>query len=492
VERGFFGESSVFDILRATVESRRQDPNGSDTWANLGSLKRSEYWRLPPHEFRGDSADARGFHPRLPPPDIQRMLFDAYFDKFNPQYPILHRGLFEQQLRDPAYGQDQHFLAIVLLVCALGESMLSPPDSRAAGTSKPTGWAHFEQVEPFLRVPTPGVPRLLDIQIWLLSAIFLSTTTDPVAVPWVLIGMALRMLFYIGAHRAMSYKDKPNLIDELWKRTFWCTVVGDRFYSSALGRPSGTLEETFDVGFPLEVDDDLWDISNPSENYPLKRPQPDGEPCSISFFIQLTRLSGILATAMRTIYSSNRSRVLMGFIGIDWEQKVITKLDAALASWLQELPPHLCWHPHRNDLTWQNQSASLHTTFYRIQILIHNPFTRSLPRSSAGSPPKGDNTTPVLSSQAVARSLTTCTKAALSCSRVLATQIRSGSHLVVHPSQTEGAFASGLTLLLSLFGAKKSFAKDSPYVRKMTTALRACMDTIALIEKSWKAVGRTW
>ncbi|KAH7103968.1 fungal-specific transcription factor domain-containing protein [Auriculariales sp. MPI-PUGE-AT-0066] len=488
-ETGFIGESSMFDILLATVESKLQNPNGSDTWANLESVKRSGFWQLPPHELRGTSLDERGFHPRLPPPEDQRKQIDAYFDKFNTRCPILHRALFEQQLRDPAYKYNKHFLAIIILVCALGERTLSPADCQA---SKPSGWSYFEQVEPFLRVPTPGVPCLFDIQIWLLSASYLSTTADPGSAPWMLVGMALRMLIYLGAHRAMTYKDEPNLVDELWKRTFWCAVVIDRTVSSALGQPSGTLEETLDVELPLDVDDDLWDISNPTEHYPLKRPQDCGQPCSISFFTQWIRLSSILAITMRTIYSLNRSRVLMGFIGVDWEHKMIAKLDASLEAWLEGLPPHLRWDPISKDLKWLNQSAELYTTFYRIQILIYNPFMRSVPRSSAGSPSGGDNATPILSSQAVARSLTTCTKAALSCSRVLATQIQRGSHLDDHPSLAEGAFASGLILLLNLFGAKKKLATDSLYVRKMTAALRVCMNALAFIEKSWKFAGQRW
>jgi len=74
--------------------------------------------------------------------------------------------------------------------------------------------------------------------------------------------MALRMLFQVGAHRSKAYRDKPNLIDELWKRCFWCgsisfcelkhlritrrsLISADRYLCAALGRPSGVSDESY-------------------------------------------------------------------------------------------------------------------------------------------------------------------------------------------------------------------------------------------------------
>jgi len=91
---------------------------------------------------------------------------------------------------------------------------------------------------------------------------YLTSTTHPMTGTWILIGMALRMLFQVGAHRSKAYRDKPNLIDELWKRCFWyfsisyrllkhlrsirrSLIAADRYLCASLGRPSAASDESY-------------------------------------------------------------------------------------------------------------------------------------------------------------------------------------------------------------------------------------------------------
>ncbi|KAH7103993.1 fungal-specific transcription factor domain-containing protein [Auriculariales sp. MPI-PUGE-AT-0066] len=474
------------ELLRATV----QNPEcASDIISDL--VKRPHRWRIPEYEFHEQHLVAESsFHPCLPDHDQVTKLVTSYFDNFNIYYPILHRPLFEKQLSDPQDSRDQYFVALLLVVCALGDTFLLRRDTRTTKLTMPAGWQYFEQIEPFLRVHTPRIPRLLDIQIYILSAIYLTSTTQPASASWVLLGMTLRSLMLVEAHRARAYKNYPNLIDELWKRAFWTAVMMDRLMCSSWGRPSAAPEEAFDVWMPLEVDDGSWDMLNATSGYPLKTSVSLGLPSRMGYFVHKLRLSLILGTASRTIYSPNRSRVLMGFIGADWEQNVIKKLEASLNEWLQMLPQHLHWDPYQKDPRWFNESAFLHTTYCAVQIVVHNPFTRSVVRLS---PQVGeDNAVASAPGANFISSLRKCTKAAFSCTRVLAAVVRRGSQHAIMPSQTQGAYASGLILLLNMFGARGSLPCDSADAAKMMAAVRTCLDTISLIERSWKSAGRSW
>ncbi len=79
------------------------------------------------------------------------------------------------------------------------------------------------------------------------------------------------------------------------------------------------MAETKDCA--VEVDDDYWTSAN--EASPK---QPAGVPSNISYFNSAIRLGQILAFALRTIYTINKSKVLLGFVGPQWEQHIVTEL----------------------------------------------------------------------------------------------------------------------------------------------------------------------
>lgn len=54
-----------------------------------------------------------------------------------------------------------------------------------------------------------------------LALMYQATATESMSVQWVLLGMAARVIYQVGAHRLAAYRDTPNLLDQLWKRTFW-------------------------------------------------------------------------------------------------------------------------------------------------------------------------------------------------------------------------------------------------------------------------------
>lgn len=112
---------------------------------------------------------------------------------------------------------------------------------------------------------------------------------------------------------------------------------------------------SYDLDFATEVDDEYWiDTDNQ-----LSFKQPAGKPSIISFFNAFLKLHQIVAFALRTIvshlslafhvqwlipfqsqYSINKSKVLLGYVGPQWQQNIVAQLDSALNKWIENIPDH--------------------------------------------------------------------------------------------------------------------------------------------------------
>ncbi|KAH7072322.1 hypothetical protein BKA62DRAFT_806202 [Auriculariales sp. MPI-PUGE-AT-0066] len=392
-------------------------------------LRRLQYWRIPAFEFRGESHEnasfIQSFHRRTRLRSISNVT-----SKHSTRPAHLSPPSFREAIAEPDAMQDKHFAAAVLLICALSEGQIAADNGLRTENGKPAGWDFFDQVEPFLRMPTPAEPRLLDVQI-----------------------------FYLAA---------PNLNDELRKRTFWSLVSVDRLTASLYGRPLYIKDESFDLELPLEVDDGCWDISKPS--YPLIRP-PTGGLSSCSFFVWNTRLLLILGYSSRTVYSINRSRLLMGFVGADWEQKITDQLDKLLTDWMNNLPNYLRWTPSSTNLDFFITSSLLHLTYYALQITTRNPFARTTARDfnlAHESKSTGID---------LAESLAVCTDAALTCSDILDAICKKHPRCFGLPGFVEPPYVSCLVLLVNLFGFKSHLPQE-----RLSRLLRG----VKVAERKWE------
>ena len=202
---------------------------------------------------------------------------------------------------------------------------------------------------------------------------------------------------------------------------------------------------SFDLELPVDCDDEYWDHPDPKQRFK----QPENKPSLISAFILFIKLNQILSYCLRTIvksilivisrqltehytiiilqYAINKSKILFGYVGHNWEQHIVAELDSALNKWVDSVPDHrkctfgeiivhilrffffpVRWDPTREDENFFNQSASCYALYYHIQILIHRPFIPSPNKPSPLSFP----------------SLAICTNAARSCSHVAEVQRR--------------------------------------------------------------------
>ncbi|KAF9467428.1 fungal-specific transcription factor domain-containing protein [Collybia nuda] len=464
----FFGKSSGYQLIQTALEIR-SEYTGEEREFGKAQLRarRLEFWTQPPW---------RVIHPELEPEppgfifpeaDLIHSLVDAYFEQVNPFLPLLHRPSFEESVAQGLHYIDNSFGSTLLLVCALGSRYSEDPRVfiSDANSLHSAGWKWFDQV-PLNRKTFISKPSLSELQNHSLSAFFLRSTEMPQGC-WTQLSMAMCMLQEIGAHRRRPVPT-PTAENEEWKRVFWVLMSQHRLTGSFSGTPCILQDEDFDIEFPIECDDEYWNHPDPSLNFQ----QPPGKPSSMSFFICYLRLMDILAYAMRYIYSIKAPNLEFGHgLRRYSDQQIIVDLDSALNSWMDSVPDHLRWNPKGENKLFKQQSATLHATYYHLQIFIHRPFIPSFRNSSPTTFP----------------SLAICTNAARSCCHVLDVQGKDeipffGTHMCL--------FSATVILLLNIWSGKRSGM--APHPRQDIEDVKKCFNLLKLCERRWSSAGRYW
>ncbi|KAG5635679.1 hypothetical protein H0H81_010417 [Sphagnurus paluster] len=451
----FFGKSSGAMLIKTALELKEEylgvreqrlpvplppPIEGHDGLANL-----RESWP------DSNLAPPPGLPPfTFPPPDLLASLVDLYFIHMNRYLPLLHRPTFERALAQGLHHTDRSFGSTVLLLCAVAgrfsddpRVMDDPPDGGPQNAHS-SGWKWFAQV-PLIKPATFNAPCLYELQFYALFGQFLQASSVPQAC-WTVVGIGIRIAQDVGAHRRRK-RAVHTVEDELCTRAFWVLVCMDRLFSSSLGRPCSIHDEDFDIDLPIECDDEYWEHPDPEQRW--RQPTPDKTPSLVTYFVVYIRLNQILAFLLRTVYAINKSKILLGFVGQQWEENIVSELDSALNAWVDLLPDHLRWDPTRENDIFFNQSASLYSAYYHVRILVHRPFIPSPrnPRAALAFP-----------------SLAICTNAARACSHVLDAQRKRFS--VAPPPLQTSAFSAGVVLLLSLWGGKRAGLKTD-YEKEM-------------------------
>ncbi|KAH9847217.1 fungal-specific transcription factor domain-containing protein [Lenzites betulinus] len=469
----YHGKSSSLLFIQTAMDLKHEyaaihlPPTVDPDAHNVLLRRRQQHWSLHPW-LTSTVHDEIPPHKDFPRPDLLAKLVDLYFQHMNCYMPLLHRPTFEQGVKDGLHLHDEGFGSTVLLVCANGARFTDDPRVLLEGydTTQTSGWKWFQQVQ-MVRKSLLAPPRLYDLQIYALTASFLQGTSAPQAC-WTIIGIGIRMAQDVGAHRKKVYSATPTMEEELWRRAFWTLVAMDRHASFALGRPCAIQDEDFDLDLPTECDDEYWSHPDPEQAFK----QPPGKPSTITFFNCYIRLHQILAFALRTIYSINKSKALLGFVGQQWEQHIVAELDSALNKWIDSVPDHLRWDPNRENLLFLNQSANLYAHYYQLQIAVHRPFIPSPRKPSPLSFP----------------SLAICTNAARSCIHVLDLQYRRAGGPTYFNQMS--LFTAGIVLLLNIWGGKRSGLATDP--AKEMADVHKCMKMLKMLEAHWHTAGRLW
>ncbi|KAG6917730.1 hypothetical protein DXG01_001381 [Tephrocybe rancida] len=483
----FFGKSSGAMLVRAAMELKNEYTGRNDDLRRpiLGA-KREEFWTSPLWEHLSDHIAPASFI--FPAEDLMTSLVNIYFEKVNILLPLLHRPSFEQSISEELHLRDDGFGTVLLLVCAVASRYSDDPRILLDGfetTLSTGGWKWFHQVQQVKRsVLAP--PSLYDLQYYCLSVMFLQGASAPQQC-WTLVGIGIRMAQDVGAHRRKrDNREDLTVTEELWKRGFWVLVSMDRMISSALGRPCAIQDEDLDIDFPIECDDEYWEHPDPAKRFK----QPPNKPSYVTGFVVLLKLNQVLTIILRTIYSINKSKIVLGFVGKQWEQHIVVELDSALNKWVDSVPDHLRWDPDRENFKFLDQSAALYCTYYYIQILIHRSFIPAPRKPSPLSFP----------------SLAICTNAARSCSHIVDVYRRRGLtappaiQVCAHPPLLCGTdpdsfleiavFTSGIVLLLNIWNGKRSGISSDPG-REMDD-VHKCMQCLRRCETRWTSAGRLW
>ncbi|KAF9778891.1 fungal-specific transcription factor domain-containing protein [Thelephora terrestris] len=356
----FYGKSSLVVLAHKLVNERREQ-----TGARFMPKLRKQFWAVP--DWMTSILESPPIQFEYPDTDLLRHLVDCYFDNLNILLPLLHRPSFMRSIEEGLHQVDHNFGATVLAVCAIGCRYTDDPRVTYEITTSTscTAWRLFSQLHKLKKVNY--LPHsLYEAQMYPLAALFLEGYSPP-ETPWVLIGVGLRVMQDNGVHRKF-FSEKQTLENELWKRAFWVLVVLDRSFSTLLGRPCALQDEDFDADPPLPCNDE--DLGESGLDSPAQSPT---EMCS---FIALTKLTQILAFALRTLYSTKNSRVVLGFVGKQWEQRILVTLDSALNKWVDIVPEHLRQGSGsvQKNRTYRIQSAFLWCQFYELQLHVHRVF----------------------------------------------------------------------------------------------------------------------
>ncbi|KAI0318303.1 fungal-specific transcription factor domain-containing protein [Amylostereum chailletii] len=481
-----FGTSSGVQLLQRVLNLKAEGTGMHyNVYEHLSNspYKRPDFWETHPW---ASPAPSPSYH--FPDPDLLPVLVDNFFRVPGIIFPILHRPTFAQQLADGLHHADDAFANVLLLVCAIGAMWLDDPRVYVRGPDNvqhphSAGWPWFNQVQ-LVRNTALIDPCLRDLQICALAGVFMHASCPPQTC-WTLIGVGLRVMQDLGAHRRQTYVGKSPVEAELWKRAFWVLLTLDTWLSSFLGRPCALSIENVDVDLPTDCDDEYW--AHPDPTRTLK--QPPGMPSMISFPIAWFRLHVIHAHALQTIvsrdldpfprrtaepalsqYSTDKQRIIAQIGRPEWERRTVAELDAALNKWFDSIPDHLRWNPTcANDVHFFG-AVSLLSGYYLVQMTIHRSFIRSSHKKSA------------LSFQ----SLTLCVNAARACRHVLEVA------LLRQPGPTPSllipAFMSGIVLLLGMWTAKRTgIAFD---MERETHNVRNCVKFIRTGEHRWPTARR--
>ncbi|VDB84043.1 unnamed protein product [Peniophora sp. CBMAI 1063] len=468
----FFGKSSGVRLVKTALDFKSEYSGRVVDERDFQRGQRDEFWTVHPWEVLClDNHEFAGMH-HLPPPDLLESLIDLYFEHSNLVYPLLHRPTFDRLRAESLQFSDDSFSSVLLLVCAIGSRWSTDTRVRLDDTTmwSSAGWKYFQQVR-MARKSFLVPPSLYDVQIFALGCLFLSGCSAP-QVCWTMCGVGIRFAEDVGAHRRKVYSSTPRVEDELWKRAFWVLVVVDRWMSASLGRPCSIQEEDFDLDLPVDVDDEYWENSDPA----LAFQQPPNKPSKIAYFIASIRLNQIVGFALRTIYSINKSKALLGFVGAEWEQRIVAELDSTLNKWVDGVPGHLRWSPSPEHAPFFVQSAVLYSQYYQLQIMVHRPFIPTAQKPSKLSFP----------------SLAICTNAARAISHI-ADAARKHFPGRAFPDLQMPSFTAAIVLLLHIWGHRRAGQTSSgmDYTQEMQS-VEKCMNVLKDTEKRWHTAGRLW
>ncbi|KAJ6600168.1 hypothetical protein B0H10DRAFT_697448 [Mycena sp. CBHHK59/15] len=432
-DHGFQGKSSAAMLVKVAVDAKAVNASLVPVGNEISPAPIKPWGHHAPIHRRAYS---------FPDGDLMISLIILYLTNANVFIPLLHRPTFERSVAEQLHLRDDSFASVLLLVCAVGARYSEDPRvSLSAGQPHETaGWKWFNQ--------------------------FLARTSSPRSC-WNLVGFGVRLAQDMGAHRRKIRMPAVTIEEELEKRACWILLLFDAFMSDALGRTTALNLYDVDISLPFECDDEYWRASGPHVVFR----QPPNKPSLLAFFNCLLNLNRIIIFTSRTLYSTNRHRVILGF-GEKWEGRIVSELDAALNRWFEAIPPHLVWDPQCQNDIFFDQSAALYCLYHHTRILIYRPFIPAFRISDPTGLP----------------SLDICNNAARACLDIAEIQQRRrpNNPLVFCRS---AIFTAGIVLTLNLWGENGPGGLQDMDPERDLSDVRRCIEILKSAQGQWAGCG---
>jgi hypothetical protein len=226
----YLGVSSIQAVLKVIV------------WLDPGAG--SYFSRTPPTQPGDDGLGYESQHawnhppvtpPHPPIPSTEMQMLDAYFLYFQAFAPMIDEQLFRETYIS-GRRRDDHWLALLNIVLALGSIAASGPDDMTHQT-------YFLRCKSHLSLSSLGSSHLETIQaLGLIGGWYCHYISQP-NLAYSLMGAALRMAAGLGLHKEFAEVRKaPNSAKlasiDLKRRVWWSLFCMDTWGGLTLGRPS--------------------------------------------------------------------------------------------------------------------------------------------------------------------------------------------------------------------------------------------------------------
>ncbi|KAI8640257.1 fungal-specific transcription factor domain-containing protein [Parasitella parasitica] len=393
--QGYFGSSSAGRFMKQlhdaidkkTASNGSNHSQGSPNSAN--SSFRSSFQRDP--QQRRFSTDLLS-NIVLPPRKVADSLLESYWVYVHTLYPFLHKPSFMKTyslLWDQTGGSinesydlyesenEPLFQCTLNLVFALG-CQLSPDTNESE--REVASDVFFQRSKKLLHFDILEAGSIKVVQALLLMGQYLQCTKLPGRC-WIVVGLAIRVAQGIGLH--LERKSENQLDRELRRRLWGGCIVLDRVISMAYGRPF-MIPISRDLKLPQAIDDELLTVA--------PRPpalQPKTKPSQMAFLVHTIQLYEIMGEILLTLYSDGETfggamdtafpsaRSEIDGSNLATSLNSIIKLEMALSSWKQNLPPFL-QHDQGSDSIFllekdENEAKKLLRQYLHVCILLYRP-----------------------------------------------------------------------------------------------------------------------
>ncbi|KAJ6109573.1 hypothetical protein N7486_001808 [Penicillium sp. IBT 16267x] len=303
--------------------------------ASLGSALIRDFSSIPVN-------DIDEIRRQLPPRHVLDSLMRVYFKNVHPDFPLFHRGTFEEEYETfMSKGRYYHqharagvhlpsptlpepgwlgCLHMMIAFASLTGSVDVAPDLDLTSLCRHCASLTRQLLPQFISKCT-----LSNVRALLLLSLFLHNHNERNAA-WNLVGTAMRLSFAMGLHRASDNGSHFRPMEREVRKRVSCTLCGfEQFLASSLGRPSGFYDFE-DV-----------EIAPPREGVLDSGQDEDDEVMKLSLRLQVILAKARVSLAVKTLAVANeRSNI----DGLARQEQSARETLGILKAWREDLASH--------------------------------------------------------------------------------------------------------------------------------------------------------